>query len=339
MLRVINFFEIPTSTRPRIVELLEGDIAQTNQAADAVVVSAFAGAYFPTPGSLLGALDYHLDVIIDSETIPSHTDYRKRLGTFLYPINTPYIRNLVVLEMRRSNFSLEESLENLFLFFHALEHKGIVFKNIMMPILGAGFQGIPPEKVLQKLIPIASSFLTRSASVEKISFVAYNPEHIEVLNNTINEVIGRPRQLFPASEAIRTIKMQSLKSIEQVQRIIPEPLWQQIQDVLGQEQQEPYRFALLCRKLAEWVVADIVPNSLNNSLSYNISQLLQCNVAPWVVNYLHLLRVFGNEFAHMNINRKSVPANIVENDFLMVMIALENVLQFIKEHHQLSTGT
>lgn len=87
--------------------------------------------------------------------------------------------------------------------------------------------------------------------------------------------------------------------------------------------------------LAEVVVSSIVPNAEFNTLHKNIGLLNNYNVAPWVINYLHLLRVFGNEFAHFRNPPEPIPSRIIDNDFLMVLIAVENTLRFLEEYKQL----
>lgn len=80
MLNEVNFFEVNTPTGNKIVELLSGDISQVDKKVDIVVASAFAGSYYPSHNSLLGALYNNLGFFVNEEAIDEHFDYRSRLG-------------------------------------------------------------------------------------------------------------------------------------------------------------------------------------------------------------------------------------------------------------------
>ena len=64
-------------------------------------------------------------------------------------------------------------------------------------------------------------------------------------------------------------------------------------------------------------------------LSRGISSLKEDGVAPWTISYMHLLRVFSNEYAHSNFNRVRKPEALQEEDISVALFVLQRIVDFI----------
>lgn len=68
---------------------------------------------------------------------------------------------------------------------------------------------------------------------------------------------------------------------------------------------------------------------LVTDLSRGISSLKEDGVAPWTISYMHLLRVFSNEYAHSNYNRIRKPESLQEEDISVALFVLQRIVDFI----------
>jgi hypothetical protein len=69
------------------------------------------------------------------------------------------------------------------------------------------------------------------------------------------------------------------------------------------------------------------PEDKRKHLYAQINLLRKEPVAPWIISYLNLLRVFGNEAAHHK-SEQQYPAAIAGDDLALCLFATQRVLDF-----------
>jgi hypothetical protein len=93
-------------------------------------------------------------------------------------------------------------------------------------------------------------------------------------------------------------------------------------------------YGLACRRLAEKLITDMFFYENSNRLSFlqKIRKLDKINVAQWIVTYLHLIRVFGNEAAHEIGGSEVKPRSIAVRDITLLLFSTQRVVEFWVEN-------
>lgn len=328
-MKLINLFDIQSPYGNRSFKLMEGDLSDPGFPVDVLVISAFHKGYKPVSGTVLGALYQNRNILI-SEPLPDGSfDLRKQLGSFYMPTGDSLIKNLLVLEILGKVESFNEAMENLYLALCLLESKGISFKTITMPVLGTGNQRIPVDQVMHDVILFSKQCLMKIPCVEQIILVSNTEEKTNVLNEAMNHQLGRPSTTLPVTELSKNIQKEICAKIDLIGTVAGDPL-DELKGVLSSSKPSALEIALVSRKLLESLVQQMLSSSKSYiDLSRGISSLKEDGVAPWTISYMHLLRVFSNEYAHSNFNRVRKPEALQEEDISVALFVLQRIVDFI----------
>jgi hypothetical protein len=132
----LNVVGVDTPRGYRTVELFHGDLVAGTLTADVLVVSAFAGSYAPTPGTLISSLAkaYGLDLRVEARQ-PAF-DLRLAFGCWVSrPLeHVPHYRRVLVVEMIGTRAPIEECINHVFVTLSALEAKGEKTRSLAMPV-------------------------------------------------------------------------------------------------------------------------------------------------------------------------------------------------------------
>jgi len=74
-------------------------------------------------------------------------------------------------------------------------------------------------------------------------------------------------------------------------------------------------------------VLDAAGEDVSGELIKNIDALSKLKVAPWVLSYLHMLRIFGNEAVHEKPQDRR-PGSVNQGDFGVLLACLDQVLEW-----------
>ncbi len=98
--------------------------------------------------------------------------------------------------------------------------------------------------------------------------------------------------------------------------------------ILQKNDIQPFELAIASRKVCEYVLNILVPHAKSQELVKKIQALNTISVAPWVTSYFHLLRIFGNEYAHDQTHLDRKPKQMNLHDLTIGLFSLERVLEY-----------
>ena len=119
----LNYIEIETKSGYRSFELHQGDITDLPFDVDMMCVSAFAGSYAPTPGTVIGALDKK-GVSVKQLAKNCLYDYKDSFGVWISKqLEGRTYKYILCLEMKGTRFELKEAIWNLISVLSELEFR------------------------------------------------------------------------------------------------------------------------------------------------------------------------------------------------------------------------
>jgi hypothetical protein len=167
------------------LELYAGDVLALHS--EALLVSAFAGSYHPTPGSLFGAIADRFGIAFKKGPPPGATRHPGGLIHFR-GVSCAAFDSLWVLEMVEpgEEFSRENLRSALDAIGRALPDMLSEASSITLPLLGTGYQGLDPREVARAIL----SALPRWASsprLRTVRVVTHNLEHVAIVNRALDD--------------------------------------------------------------------------------------------------------------------------------------------------------
>lgn len=348
---LINIISVPTSTGIKTIEIHHNDITKLDWSVDILVVSAFHQSYFPADGTVIKSLEDNNGVVFSEIAKNCEIDLRVPLGCWLSQgIQKMGNTRILCVEgikssIRKSGVG-EEALSNLFGTIALISHKNIKCSKIAMPLLGTGVQGNEIEKVLPFLVEKALHTLMNDNSINTIYFVEINEDRVKKIDDTINQHLQREydklESVFDDDSLVLLFegvisKLLLIKSTS-AQFSKSNTLNNLISKILRKELRF-YELGILSRKTVELLVKDIssLPDTKSFTLIDHINDLRSKNVADWMINYMHTLRVFGNSVAHEGVG-STFPNHMEKADMLVFAHAFSRFLDFFIQYSGVKKG-
>ena len=324
-----NCIGIETRHGYRTFELYQGDLTEGDAKADLLIVSAFAGSYYPSKGTLLESLRKEWGIIA-KELVPE-LDLRESLGFWISePIAKGNFKRFLFLELVGGKYPIADAISNVFVALAIADAKGFDVRTVAFPMLGAGKQAIDPADVMSALLPAARRALEQNYSLQRILLVDRNPAHIALLSSTMNQVLGRPKTELPKGQLIESLRKDIRSSVDSLRtQGVNALLLDELHRVLGQKNVRSFEIGLLARRLDEMVVNHFLGEpAAGDKLATRIGRLGEVGVATWVRSYLHTLRHFGNDSAHEPNKPSQKPPNVGEDDLAVCLFCMQRVIEF-----------
>lgn len=200
----LSTFDMMIDGRHCRIRIFQADLTATSDSYDIVACSAFKGGYNPSRGTLIGALSANKGISVAN--LAGNPDINMRpLGCWLSTeIPGPFhrIACLELLEWKPPEFRSRLDIQNInvstllkstFLTLrHLLEtaaESGILIRNIAMPVLGAGHQGIDTEYIAAPLFNQCLNMFRMIESLNTIDFYELNPSRAVKLNTIIQSML------------------------------------------------------------------------------------------------------------------------------------------------------
>jgi len=323
----------------KTVELLQGDI--TFARSDVLVVSAFQGGYRPTPGTIIGSLHDKHGLSLASELENCKLDFRGQFGMWITaPVDGLPFRRVLCVEMlpltgraegMEGDF-LQRTLRNVFVGLNILGASGSPTRTVALPVLGAGNQGLDPVEVILPLVELAREALDRSPWIERIQFVARNETAAMLLRQRLEQTFGHVDDaLLPRQELVGALVQDIRATAHRLQgrsEGVERRMALELLEVLTGRLPSAGSIGLVARRLAETVTDSLYAGSPTIDLYRKIESLAARGVAPWVISYLHTLRVIGNEVVHIRDHGSRMPGALDDYDIAMCLLSIQRVVQF-----------
>lgn len=335
-----DFFAIDTVYGERIIEFRQGDITKLKDEIDFLIISAYQGAYRPTPGTVIRALRQEFDLAVHVLAEKPAIDLRNDLNTWISTeMNKDlFFKRLMVVEIQ-DRFGevigdLNTVMNNIFASIAVAELKGIQVKAVVMPLLGTGQMGMKPKDVLVPLIEESKKALHALPNLDRIIFCARDSSKARILFEELNKVLKRAVIKFSEDQrktmvepVVADLKKEIRKlskhsgSSERIAIIVSR--WR---DSIGNNDFDPRVFGQFCRSFIENFIIHFRGANCKDNLAKEIGKVIEKeNFAPWVHSYLHIIRVTGNCFSHEKKDYK--PS---EPEFKDILIALNSLLKVVE---------
>ncbi|MFO1326072.1 MAG: DUF4145 domain-containing protein [Rubrivivax sp.] len=326
-----NVLGIETRFGYRTFKLIEGDITALDPPVDILITSAIANAYAPTTGTVFASMEARLGINVRPLSEDPALDLRDALGVWVSKAlpDQPFAR-LVCCELLRSKLPVEEVLQNVFVALLMLEAKSIPVRTVAMPVLGAGSQQLSSDAVIRQLLQLGRDFAERSKTLNTLMFVEIDSRRAAELASAMDQQLGRSRVALPRDQVVAAVRSDiSNKLMHATQFFRPDAgqLHDEWRRLLDAPEVRSVEVGVLSRRLVELFVRRYgAPAS--ESLPNRIRALERTGVAPWICDYLQVLRHFGNEAAHEGQPGVRQPPIIEQPDLALCLFCVERVLGF-----------
>ena len=190
------------------------------------------------------------------------------------------------------------------------------------------------------LLKYSIKYLRESKATENINFYTIGDEAEVDWNKAFEKTLGRSYYKVGSLQIIETLK-ENLKST--IETIYQDERFKELNFVLNliyRELEEVdslsiNNIAINSRKICEIIAKELASKKeisikkIKNDLSSIINLLSTKDIiAPWVIQYMHMARVFGNKSAHVESLIKYEPNRLYSDDFIAILTTLYNLLWF-----------
>jgi len=323
---LFNLHEIQINGKSVIIEFYAGDIFDIYS--DILLLSAYKGQFFPTPGTTWGSLLKKTGISVDSNSNNNNKRISENILSFQTTKNDCF-NSLISLELSdlnsRNSFStatLISRYRELADFLETYSEEQI--ESISLPLLGTGNQGLSLEDSIAELLKTFNEL--KKTHLKIIRVFAKDFESIGALNKKINELLNR-------KEVIQKGLLHA--AIDESRKIIDIPVspltLNTINNLLSLANSDYISLniiGLMGRIFAESVCAeflqiyriDLEPSVLSSqisALSKNIRQERQ-----HVESHLRLLQIYGNQVSHAG------NLDLNDQDAASIIISIMRIVDF-----------
>jgi len=339
--RLLNFLEIATPLGWRTIKLVEGDITNPDPSSkpDILVVSSFKGSYAPVESTVIGQLFKNHAVSVEdlAEAPVFQVGARDAWLSDKLDSSLPFGRIACVemLKERHDSGALAQNvvraIRSLFGLLAVAEINALEVRTVALPILGTGEQGLGIDVVLPLIVETVSKLLMNLSGVETV--LLYVNREGERASSILNQCLKRSDEaLLRLDRTDRRIALVGHK----IQRILSfdrprgRVAFVELADLLTRDDGSFVTVAGVSRRVVEALMfeaLDAAGEDVSGELIQNIEALSKLKVAPWVLSYMHMLRIFGNEAVHEKPQDRR-PNAVNQGDFGVLLICLDQVLEW-----------
>ena len=241
---------------------------------------------------------------------------------------------------KESNINLmdENNIRAIFAAIKGLEFNEIYFKSISLPMGGKG-EELDYYNNIKILLKYSIKYLKESKYTEYINFYILEDEEIQ-WNNAFEKNLGRTYYKQGSMQIIETLKSNLKETIECMYQNGGYKELEYVLNLIYRELDEVdslsiNSIAINSRKISEIIAKELTKRKeisikkIKNDLSSIINLLATKDIlAPWVIQYMHMARVFGNKSAHVETSIKYQPNRLYTDDFVSILTTLYNLLWF-----------
>lgn len=325
---VHTVLQMATVSGTRTFEVQHLDVGKLDETFDILVVSAFAQNYEPTPTSIVGALWRDLRISVGELAEDPELDLRPVIPAWLSrEIPDSRIARILCVEApgnMANGQRLRCLLDGLRDALAVAAVRGLSMRRLLVPLVGAGDQGLAPQELAQELVPCLRALADGVPALDRIVLFSHKRDSVERLARALDETLGRND--VRVNEALRADLRQTVAGVREH---LTKQLAQELDAALSPGDTSPVALLVCARNVAE-AVADSFPSTKKAPDLYaRIEALSQHGVSPWILSYLHALRTIGNAAAHVaRMEEKRLPVWIEQRDVELCLFCLQRVLAF-----------
>jgi hypothetical protein len=157
-------------------------------------------------------------------------------------------------------------------------------------------------------------------SAKRVCFVEIDKDRAVKMSHAMDDILGRVGVTLAKGELVNAVRKEAENQLQQLEEIDHSSsagdLITDLREAMFSDSRS-VDVGMAARRLAEHVLAGILPPEETKKHQWAQIKLLSNEpVAPWIISYLNLLRVFGNEAAHHK-NENHRPAFIAGDDLAL----------------------
>lgn len=339
--KLLNLLEIATPLGWRTIKLVEGDITHPDPASkpDILVVSSFKGSYRPVEKTVIGQLYKNHDLSVEAlaEAPVFQVGARDAWLSKELEVSLPFRRIACVEMLKEGNDSsglaqdVVRAVRSLFGLLAVAEINSVEVRTVALPILGTGEQRLGLDVVLPLIVETISKLLMNLNGVETV--LLYVNRDGERASSILNQCLRRSdAELLRIDRSDRRValvrnKIQRILSFDRPRGRVA---FGELADLLAREDSSFVTVAGVSRRVVEALMLEFLNfagEEVCGELIRNIEALSKLKVAPWVLSYLHMLRIFGNEAVHEKPHDRR-PSMVNQGDFGALLVCLDQVLEW-----------
>ena len=348
---LINSLSISSPSGVKNIEIYNSDISLLKWEYDLLVISSHVRSYNPSPNTLIRSLQDNQGIVINDMASEPELDLRQQFSCWLGEVHkSDKMSRILCLEgIKRDlkeNANVATSIDNLFGVLSLLSYKGVSINKIVMPVLGAGVQNNPMDKILPVLLEKAVYSLKMNSGINSICFVEKDAKKAQSIDKFINRLLQRDElQLsnFNNSPLIssrlkdvgikidRVLKLNNdLESNDTIINFL---------DKLNAHTFKFYQFGILSRRILELLLFDMsgISRHSNVGLHEALEILKSHDIPQWIVSCIHNIRTLGNAAAHSN-RKSNKSSKLTMGDIEILVFSMDRFLQFYIDFSEFEGG-
>ncbi len=334
-MQILDVIGCETPWGLKTIEVYHGDITQVT--CDVLAISAFHDNYFPVNGTVIQALEMNCDVSVENLNENAFLDLRHDFCLWISQLQENQLfKYLVCVENMGTENAADDMTNDVFCSIGFLEAKKIRVASMALPLIGTGSMMQSVRSILPGLIENARSILRKHEYLRRVLFVEYDDEKARLIQDELRQSLGSSyADLQHTDQLIKSLRDSVLADVQKLYlNILPgETIMEELRALFASANPSTIEIGVLSRKLAEFVADRVVTKDRRNlDLYQKINLLFDKEVAPWLIFYLHALRVMGNEVVHIREDNNRQPKSLSEKDIAICLLCIQSTLGFIAEN-------
>jgi hypothetical protein len=336
--RVINSVSIETPTGYKVFQLVQGDI--TVLPTDLLICSSHVDEDRPLDGQIIHRVRDRFGLTLDGARRLLALEHGCWTCFQSAPPRLPFA-HVLILRMPEpqpgsaGNALFDAAIRGTFAAVAALEMMDQPFPVISFPVV-YGQEISDFVAGAETLIRRATAWLRQSAHTHTVQMVFVDSQDMASWDEAMNRSLGRTYLSGGTSQVLVSLCREVFEQFSTQ----ADPRLEQATTLLREALSRPDRLYVdqVCvfgRKLVEVMLSILLPRlGLRSSgvLINNIEELRKSpRVAPWIISYMHTLRIFGNESVHVREEATYQPARLGISDLVSALSAIRSLLAFWHE--------
>jgi hypothetical protein len=199
-LRVIDSFEVQGASSKGLIQFCVGDLtrADSNHRVDVLVVSAFKDAYYPAPGSLIGALDQK-GISVEALAKEKEVDLRQAFSCWIsHEISDPpqgiQFKRILCYEPDKTA-QAAELVGDIFRSLAPFLGGQFPIRSVATPLVASGFQQVAAKEILQQLVESAMHWMISGLPIDCLKIVCLPNNNVAELTSLFSELKSRHSEI------------------------------------------------------------------------------------------------------------------------------------------------
>lgn len=198
-----------------------------------------------------------------------------------------------------------------------------------MPLIGTGLQNFDPKEILGILLKKAEHLLKSSLIIKNLCLVAFTEEQANLLNKGMNLLLKRSVSVFRKNQVINLVTGNIKQILEENPDVFTSTSYKELVTILDDAEINSLNLAIISRKICEQILNSLLgPQGQPIDLSKKILLLKTQDGPPWMINYFHMLRIFGNSYAHESRIEGNTIKEMNKQDVVIALFALERIIEY-----------